>query len=276
MRKPSLRGSLIRGMSAACVIAVGCNAILGNEDRSIVASTSGGESGSGGADSTTGSGGSSSGGGGNGGTTGNSGGAAGAGEAGAAGAAGAAGSGRAGAAGESSEAGTDAATTVSSTSSTTASTSTTGSDCECTPGHTGSRQRACGNCGTALETRLCNENCRWGEFEAGECSNQGTCAPGTPDARVGHCTNGRWRDDTRTCGDDCEWGPWVGGECQGNAENCTGCACVAWCTDPDTGGTTCKWIACSEAEAREECEADIVATGCTRKEPLTFEEWLPN
>ena len=261
-------------MLATSVIAVGCNSILGNEDRSVVDSTSGGASGSGGADSTTGSGGTSSGGSGGAGTAADSGGTAGTGEAGEAGAAGA---GLAGAAGDSSGSDAGGATTASNTTGDASTTSTTGVACECTPGHSSSRQVACGNCGTATKTRLCNENCQWGQFDdPGECMNQGVCAPTTVETDIGHCTNGRWRDRTRTCSDTCEWEAWVEGECEGNGDNCTGCACVAWCTDPDTGGTTCKWIGCSEAEARAECEADIVSVGCTRKEPLTFLEWLPD
>ena len=283
MRRASVRGPLIRGMLFTSVIAVSCNSILGNEERTFVPSTGGNESGSGGADSTTGSGGTSSGGSGGGGTAADSGGAASTGEAGEAGAAGA---GQAGAAGESSGTGTGGAASATSASggasasggtSAAGGTSTTGVACECTPGNSSSRDVTCGNCGTATKTRLCKEDCQWGQFDdPGECMNQGVCAPGTPETVIGHCTNGRWRDRTRTCSDTCEWGAWVEGECEGNGDNCTGCACVSWCTDPDTGGTTCKWIDCSESEARAECEADIVSVGCTRKEPLTFLEWLPD
>lgn len=108
------------------------------------------------------------------------------------------------------------------------------------------------------------------------CSVSKECAAGSVEVEILHCTNGRWRERTRTCGDTCELGEWVEGECQGDPDACTGCACVNWCTDPDTGGTTCLWIGCTEVEARAECEQDIAALCGTPRDPFTFLEWLPN
>lgn len=152
------------------------------------------------------------------------------------------------------------------------------SDCECTPGDSKPKKEPCGNCGSATVAKLCGEDCRWGPFgEPGECMNQGVCAPGDAGEQLLHCDRGRWRYSSSTCGSDCQWGTWTETACEG-ADVCEGCACIAWCTDPDTGGTTCKWIGCSEAEARAECLTDLTApeVDCTLKEPFTLKEWLPD
>ncbi|HEY6728525.1 MAG TPA: hypothetical protein VI197_31155, partial [Polyangiaceae bacterium] len=154
----------------------------------------------------------------------------------------------------------------------------TGVLCECMPGDTKSKQQACGNCGTATMTRVCGDDCLWGPFgELGECMNEGVCAPNDAGEELLHCDRGRWRYRRSTCGSDCQWGPWTETACEG-ADVCDGCACIAWCTDPNTGGTTCKWIGCSEQEARAECLTDLEApeVDCTLKEPFTFKEWLPD
>lgn len=264
-------------------MAAGCNLILGNDERTLLDDPNGAASGSGGTESSGGSGASASGAAGLGGTS-------------AAGTAGAAGANEGGGAGESGAAssvggagGATSSNTVggvgaggigmSTTGTSSMTASSTGEPCECTPGYTDPvpMQTACGKCGTAAATRTCGEDCQWGEYGApGACMNEGVCMPNETGQQIGHCTNGRWRDDTRTCDSECQWGAWIQGECQGDASNCTGCACVGYCTEPDTGGTTCLWIACTEAEGRAECDQDIAARCGTRKEPFEFIEWLPN
>lgn len=259
---------------------VGCNSILGNDERIVVDGTSG--SGGGGTGASGGSDGGTSGAGGAGGSASGEGG-AGANEGGGAGEDSAAssvgGAGATTASNTTGGAGGVGAGGTPSTAVSSMSTSSTGEPCECTPGTTDPvpLETACGKCGTAAATRTCGDDCRWGEYgDPGACMNEGVCMPNATEEKIGHCTNGRWRDDKRTCGNDCQWGAWVGGECQGNADNCTGCACVGYCTDPDTGGTTCLWIACTEAEGRAECDEDVAAACGARKEPFKFVEWLPN
>lgn len=274
MPKARAGSSLIRGVVITGLLALGCNAILGNEERSLVENIGGGTAGAAGTGSTAGNGGTPSGG--SGGTAsggsqstaadgGGSAGSAGAADGGAAGAAGAdpGGTHSGGAATSSSAAGGSGGTS---------------DPCECTPGDSKSKQQACGNCGTATVTKLCGEDCLWGEFgEPGECMNQGVCAPNEAGEQLLHCERGRWRYSRSTCGSDCQWGTWTETACEG-ADVCEGCACIAWCTDPDTGGTTCKWIGCSEEEARAECLTDLTApdVDCPLKEPFTFKEWLPD
>lgn len=290
MPRAPARSLLIRAVVSAGFLTFGCNAILGNEERSLVESIGGGASGA--AGTTAGSGGTVSGG--SGGTAPDAGGSAGTAGGGEAGAAGAepGGPDSGGATTSSSAAGGSAATTsptatttsTATTSSTATTTSTSAggtggmSNCECMPGASQSKQEACGNCGTATLTKLCGDDCRWGAFGApGECMNQGVCAPNEAGEQLLHCERGRWRYSRSTCGSDCQWGTWTETACEG-ADVCEGCACIAWCTDPDTGGTTCKWIGCSEAEARAECLTDLTApdVDCTLKEPFTFKEWLPD
>lgn len=288
MRKARAHSSLIRGVMSTGLLAFGCNAILGNEERSFVENIGGGTSGAGGTESTLGSGGTAVGG--SGGTAPDAGGAGGSAGGGPAGAAGAdqGGSESGGAASSSTAAG--GSTTASSSSAAGGSTATASSStatggsggtsepCDCTSGDTRSMQEACGNCGTATVTQVCGEDCRWGEFgEPGECMNQGVCAPNEAGEQLLHCERGRWRYSRSTCDSDCQWGPWTETACEG-ADVCDGCACIAWCTDPNTGGTTCKWTGCTEAEARAECLTDLTApdVDCTLKEPFTFKEWLPD
>lgn len=277
MQRARAHSSLIRGVVSLGVLAVGCNAILGNEERSLVEINGGGTSGAGGTESATGSGGTLAGG--SGGTASETGGAGGTDGTGAVGAAGAAGAEQGGAEG------TGAASSSTGAGGSSGATSSTGtggsggtSDCECEPGDSKSKKEPCGNCGSATVTKVCGEDCRWGEFgEQGECMNQGVCAPNEAGEQLLHCPGGRWRYSRSTCGSTCQWGAWTETACEG-PEVCEGCACIAWCTDPDTGGTTCKWIGCSEAEARAECMTDVTApdVSCTFKEPFTFLEWLPD
>ncbi len=283
MRRAGPRSWMNRTLGCAGFVVVGCNAIVGNDERILADSTS--SSGAGGTGVTSGSAGSFSAGGSGGSRShaGGSAGAAGANDGGGAGESSAASAGGVGGATSTTTGGPGTGTSSTGTSSTstssTSTSSTTGAPCECTPGDTDPipQQTACGKCGTASATRSCGEDCRWGPYgEPGACTNEGVCTPNEPGERVGHCTNGRWRNDARTCGSDCQWGAWVEGECQGNASNCTGCACVSYCTHPDTGGTTCLWIGCTEAEGRAECDEDVEATCGARKEPFEFIEWLPN
>ena len=273
MRTARAPSSLIRGLLSTGLVAFGCNAIFGNEERELGENIGDGTSGTGGTETTAASAGTISGG--NGGTGPDAGGAV--------GAAGAAHGGEAGADPASSTSDGPVTTSGSGGSGANTATSTSAASgssgpCECTPGDSESKQEPCGNCGTATRTKLCGDDCRWGELGAqGECMNQGVCVPNEPGEELLHCERGRWRYRRSTCGSDCQWGPWTETACEG-ADVCDGCACIAWCTDPNTGGTTCKWIACSEAEARAECETDLTApdVSCTRKEPFTFKEWLPD
>jgi len=249
-------------MLSAALLAVGCNGILGNEDRSFVGNTTGGESASGGMDSTTGS----SGEGGLAGMAPDSGGAA--------GAAGAGDGGEAGEAGEAAESsGTNGVGGVggASTASDTNGSNTTGEPCECIVGTDDSLPEPCGNCGTATRTRTCEQNCQWSEYgEPSACMNEGPCVPNTPEQVTGHCENGGWRYDTRTCGGDCQWGDWTRGGCEYGQNGCSGCACMSDCISP----APCLWIDCDEAAARAECaeDADFVCGTATWE----FIEWLPN
>ncbi len=274
-----MHSSLIRGVVASGWLAFGCNAILGNDERSFVEDIGGGASGVGGTPSAGGNGGTAaSGSGGSGGTSGGSNGTASG--TGAAGAAGADYAETGGVVGSSTTATSSGAVGGSGgvTNSTAGGSGGTGVLCECMPGDTKSKQQACGNCGTATMTRVCGDDCLWGPFgELGECMNEGVCAPNDAGEELLHCDRGRWRYRRSTCGSDCQWGPWTETACEG-ADVCDGCACIAWCTDPNTGGTTCKWIGCSEQEARAECLTDLEApeVDCTLKEPFTFKEWLPD
>lgn len=272
MWRARAHGSLFRGMLVSALFLAGCNAILGNEERSFLENIGGGASGATATGATAGNEAGSLGGTGTGTTAG--GGSAGSDDGGAAGAAGAdqGGTDGGGAAASSSTGGAGATTG----SSATGGSGGTSDPCECTPGDHKSQLQACGKCGTATVTKVCGDDCRWGEFsDPVECLGQGVCAPTDTTEELLHCERGRWRYKRSTCGSDCQWGPPTETACEG-PEGCDGCACIAWCTDPNTGGTTCQWIGCTEAEARAECLTDLEGPSCAYKEPFTFLEWLPD
>jgi hypothetical protein len=154
-----------------------------------------------------------------------------------------------------------------------------GAPCACTPGTTVEDQVACDPCGTATVTKACQQDCQWSDYgPPGTCvMPTGACVPGTaPKTRVAPCANGGWKNQTQSCTDACTLGPWVdAGACEYPPNPCTGCACVSWCEDEDTGGTTCLWIACSEAEGRAECQADSNSKCGGVTAPLTFRDWRP-
>jgi hypothetical protein len=155
-----------------------------------------------------------------------------------------------------------------------------GAPCACTPGATAEDQVACDPCGTATVTKACQQDCQWSDYGLpGTCvMPTGACVPGTaPQTRVAPCPNGGWKNQTQSCTDACTLGPWVdAGACEYGQNECSGCACVSWCKDEDTGGgTTCLWIACSEAEARTECQADSKSLCGAVNSPLTFKDWRP-
>ena len=147
----------------------------------------------------------------------------------------------------------------------------------CAPGPPPTAEAVC--CGTGTHKRTLVFDAVACEYVLGpwtDCTVEGVCSSYEVDEEIRHCTNGGWRSRVRICNDTCEWGPWSEGECEGGADSCTGCACVSSCTDINTGGTTCKWIACDEAEARAECDQEIANICGTRNEPFTFKEWLPD
>lgn len=256
-------------MLSAAFLAVGCNGLLGNDERVLAENTSGSESGSGGTNSTTGSSGAGFGEGGLAGMAPDAGGAAGVAEG---GGAGEGESGGTGGTGESGGTGGVGGVGGTSTSSTTGVSNTTGEPCECTPPASEPADVACGNCGTATVERLCGDDCQWGEYGApGACMNEGACAPNAALQVTGHCSNGGWRFDTSTCGADCQPGTWTRGDCEYGQNSCTGCACMADCAGSES---RCFWIDCDEAAARAECvgDADVVCGTDT----FVFVEWLPN
>jgi hypothetical protein len=276
---------------SAIALALGCNALLGNEEG-ILADATGGRSGSGGAGAPPGP---SSGGepasdggspaaSGSGGEVSAEGGAPGSGAS--AGSAGSAdepptsggmsdGSGGVNTGGNAAAFGGNAGDAAGGTNSGTGG----GTPCACTPGATAQDQVDCDPCGTATVTKACQQDCQWSDYgPPGTCvMPTGACVPGAaPKTRVAPCANGGWKNQTQSCTDACTLGPWVdAGACEYPPSPCTGCACVSWCEDEDTGGTTCLWIACTEAEGRAECQTDSNSKCGGVTAPLTFRDWRP-
>jgi hypothetical protein len=153
---------------------------------------------------------------------------------------------------------------------------------ECTPMTVEMVEVSCGPCGLGhqLAPRACRSDCTWSEPAAatGACDTSGiACDPSAaPAMRTAPCANGGWRNQKQSCTSDCKLGEWTDTEaCQSPPNPCTGCACVSYCDHPERHVTTCLWIACSESEARAECEEDIAATSCTRRPPVELIDWRP-
>jgi hypothetical protein len=45
---------------------------------------------------------------------------------------------------------------------------------------------------------------------------------------------------------------------------------VQWCTDPNTGGTTCVQNGCTQAQALRDCMLDIAVVCGATKQPFTM------
>lgn len=153
---------------------------------------------------------------------------------------------------------------------------------ECTPMTVQMVEVSCGPCGLGhqLAPRACRSDCTWGEPAAptGACDTSGiACDPSAaPAMRTAPCANGGWRNQKQSCTSDCKLGDWTDTEaCQYPPNDCTGCACVSYCDHPERHVTTCLWIACTQSEALAECEEDIVATSCTRRPPVELIDWRP-
>ena len=272
MQWRSVRGAALRNVLSVGAVALGCNALLDNDPRSF-------EPGAGGLGGSRGGAGPNAGGAaGNdaGGAAGNDAGGAVSGTGGGSGNAGKTGSAEAGAF---SNGGVEATAGSANAGQATAGDGGAGGpSCACTPKATEPKSVACGLCGTATVTRTCKDDCQWGEYGApGACSMPANaCMPNTSGTRVAACDKGGWRYQARTCKTDCTWNAWADTTaCEYPPNECDGCACVSACTDDETNGTTCLWIACNEATARTECDADIKRVCGSVKQPLTFKDWRP-
>jgi hypothetical protein len=153
---------------------------------------------------------------------------------------------------------------------------------ECTPMTVEMVEVSCGPCGLGhqLAPRACRSDCTWSEPAAatGACDTSGiACDPSAaPAMRTAPCANGGWRNQKQSCTSDCKLGEWTDTEaCQSPPNPCTGCACVSYCDHPERHVTTCLWVACSQSEAWAECEADIAAISCTRRPPVELIDWRP-
>ena len=153
---------------------------------------------------------------------------------------------------------------------------------ECTPMTVEMVEVSCGPCGLGhqLAPRACRSDCTWSEPAAatGACDTSGiACDPSAaPAMRTAPCANGGWRNQKQSCTSDCKLGEWTDTEaCQSPPNPCTGCACVSYCDHPERHVTTCLWVACSQSEAWAECEEDIAAISCTRRPPVELIDWRP-
>ena len=79
------------------------------------------------------------------------------------------------------------------------------------------------------------------------------CEPGEPFFELVTCPDESQELQVRDCNDDCTLGPVVEPPQCDEPPECDGCSCVNYCTDPDSGLTTCWWLACDEYEAFYEC-----------------------
>lgn len=152
---------------------------------------------------------------------------------------------------------------------------------ECTPTTVQMVEVSCGPCGKGrqLAPRACRSDCTWGEPAAptGTCDTTGLCDPAAaPQMRTAPCPNGGWKNQELACTSECTLGTWTDTEaCQQGPNGCDGCACVSYCEHPERHVTTCLWIACTQAEAQAECEEDIVARSCMRRPPVELIDWRP-
>lgn len=157
---------------------------------------------------------------------------------------------------------------------------TGGQACECTPGTIEPMQVPCEPCGMATVSKACLQDCRWSDYGApGACvAPSGACMPGEEQMLedVVPCDKGGWRYQKRVCDDQCAWGaPVDATACEYGQNECDGCACVSICTPSGGGLPVCLWIDCSEASARSECAADVPdICGASRTE-WTFRDWRP-
>jgi hypothetical protein len=149
-----------------------------------------------------------------------------------------------------------------------------GSDgCECVPREIEQREQACGPCnrGTQTVTRTCTTACQWSDWGVPTACSPVTveCEPGATKMLQAVCGGCGKKTQIQTCSSSCAWGtPVDSGTCA--AFDCDDCAHVEWCTDPDTGGTTCVQDACTEAQALADCNQDIEDLSCVKKQPFTM------
>ena len=68
----------------------------------------------------------------------------------------------------------------------------------------------------------------------------------------------------------CTWGAWTDTSGCPSADDCDYCAAVQWCTDPNTGGTTCVQNGCTQAQALRDCMLDIAVVCGATKQPFTM------
>lgn len=138
---------------------------------------------------------------------------------------------------------------------------------ECTPSAADSESRACGACnkGTQSRTRTCSATGTWGAWSAwGTCAIDVDCESGASESRTVDCETCGTKRQTRQCSSSCTWGGWS--DASTCSTDCDHCADVLWCTDPTTGGTTCRQLACTQAQALRDCQLDIpVVCGATKQ-----------
>lgn len=142
---------------------------------------------------------------------------------------------------------------------------------ECTPGKVDTMTQACTcNRGTQSRTRLCSSSCTWGQWGAFEaCSVVAECQPGAAaQTRTVDCVTCKTKPQSRSCTSMCTWSAWTDtGTCP---TDCDYCASVQWCTDPETGGTTCTQDDCTREQALRDCMLDIPIVCGATKQPFTM------
>jgi hypothetical protein len=96
-----------------------------------------------------------------------------------------------------------------------------------------------------------------------------TCQPGATGSQSVGCGDCGTKTQTRTCTASCTWGAWTDSSAC-NAPSVCDCSVVQYCTDPDTGGTTCMQIACTRSQALAECMVEIPNVCGATKQPFTM------
>ena len=141
---------------------------------------------------------------------------------------------------------------------------------ECVPDHVDTLTQACTcNRGIQSQSRICGPTCTWGEWGAfGACSVVAECQPNAAaQTRTVACDACGSQTQSRSCTNMCTWDAWKDTTA---CPNCDHCASVEWCTDPDTGGTTCKQEACTREQALRDCMLDIVLVCGATRQPFTM------
>ena len=96
-----------------------------------------------------------------------------------------------------------------------------------------------------------------------------SCQPGATGSQSVGCGDCGTKTQSRTCTASCTWGAWTDSSACSSPAICD-CSEVQYCTDPDTGGTTCRQTACTRDQALAECMLEITNVCGATKQPFTM------